>query len=104
MLNYWGWEPGDRVEMMEKNKKLKVQETRYEDPTKNFAYELPRVMNPYKHSRKSSRDETYHMFVAKTSSAKNPVIVRIFSADGKLKFERTFRRPYSFDPSKPAGE
>ena len=49
-LNYWGWEPGDTVEMLEKTRKLKVEETRYEDPVKNFAYELPRVMNPYKHS------------------------------------------------------
>lgn len=101
MLNYWGWEPGDTVEMYEKGKKLKVENTRYEDPTKNIAYELPRVMNPYKHSSKSSRDVTYHMYAAKTSSAKTPVTVRVYAADGRLKFEKTFQRPYSFDPSKP---
>lgn len=100
MLNYWGWEPGDRVEMTEKNKKLKVQETQYEDPTKNFAYELPRVMNPYKHSRKSSRDVTYHMFVAKTSSPKTPVHIKIYAADGSVKFEQLFQRPCPFEPDK----
>ena len=101
MLNYWGWEPGDMVEMTEKGKKLKVEATRYEDPTKNVAYELPRVMNPYKHSSKSSKDVTYHMYVAKTSSAKTPVTVSIFAADGSLKYEEVFERPGSFDPSKP---
>ena len=98
-LNYWGWEPGDRVEMYEKNKKLKVEETRYEDPYKNFAYELPRVMSPYKHSSKASKDVTYHMYTAKASSAKTPVTVKIFGADGSLKFEQTFSRPCAFDPS-----
>lgn len=100
MLNYWGWEPGDSVEMTEKGKKLKVEATRYEDPTKNFAYELPRLMSPYKHSHGNAKDATYHMYVAKTSSAKTPVTVRIYSADGHLKFEETFQRPYTFDPSR----
>ncbi len=100
MLNYWGWEPGDRVEMIEKNKKLKVQQTQYEDPTKNFAYELPRLMNPYKHSRKSSKDVTYHMFVAKTSSPKTPVQIKIYAADGSVKFEQTFQRPCPFEPDR----
>ena len=100
-LNYWGWEPGDYVEMYEKARKLKVEATTYEDPSKNFAYELPRVMSPYKHSSKSSKDITYHMFVAKTSSPKTPVTVRIFSAGGELKFERVYERPRTFDPSKP---
>lgn len=99
MLNYWGWEPGDTVEMFEKGRKLSVEATRYEDPTKNIAYELPRVMNPYKHSSKSSRDVTYHMYVAKTSSARAPVTVRIYASDGSLKFEQIFERPGAFDPS-----
>ncbi|MBQ9463150.1 MAG: calcineurin-like phosphoesterase C-terminal domain-containing protein [Bacteroidales bacterium] len=99
MFNYWGWEPGDRVEMYEKGKRLKVENTGYEDPVKNFAYELPRVMNPYKHSRKSSRDITYHMYGTKTSSAKTPVTVRVYAADGTLKHEETFQRPYPFNPS-----
>ena len=100
-LNYWGWEPGDYVEMYEKARKLKVEATTYEDPSKNFAYELPRVMSPYKHSSTSSKDITYHRFVAKTSSPKTPVTVRILSAGGELKFERVYERPRTFDPSKP---
>ena len=101
MLNYWGWEQGDRVEMFEKGRQLTVEATRYEDPVKNFAYELPRLMNPYKHSTKSVRDVTYHMYVAKTRSPKTPVTVRIWSADGTLKYEESFERPGTFDPSKP---
>ena len=103
-LNYWGWEPGDRVEMFEKNKKLKVEETRYEDPAKNIAYELPRVMKPYKHSEKKSVDMTYHMFTAKTSSAKTPITVRIYDADNRLKSEQVYERPRLFDPSKPEAQ
>ena len=99
LFNYWGWEPGDRVEMYEKGKRLKVENTGYEDPVKNFAYELPRVMNPYKHSKKSSRDVTYHMYGTKTGSAKTPVTVRVYGADGALKYEETFARPYPFNPS-----
>ena len=103
-VNYWGWEPGDSVEIYEKGKKLKVSETRYEDPAKNFAYELPRVMSPYKHSSKRPKDVTFHMFVAKASSAKTPVTVRIYAADGSLKSERTFQRPRAFDPSVPEAD
>ena len=103
-LNYWGWEPGDRVEMYEKGRKLKVEDTRYEDPVKNFAYELPRVMSPYKHSSKASKDSTYHMYVAKTSSAKTPVTVKVYSASGALKQESVFQRPRPFDPSKPENQ
>lgn len=103
-LNYWGWEPGDTVEMFEKSKKLKVEETRYEDPAKNFAFELPRVMNPYKHSSKRARDSVFHMYVAKTGSKKTPVTVRIFAADGTLKFEHTYQRPRPFDPSRPEAD
>lgn len=100
-VNYWGWEPGDTVEMYEKGRRLKTEATRYEDPAKNFAYELPRVMSPYKHSRKSSSDITYHMYTAKTSSAKTPVTVRIYASDGRLKYEKTVQRPHPFDPSRP---
>ena len=100
-VNYWGWEPGDWVEMYEKGRKLKVEDTRYEDPAKNFAYELQRVMSPYKHSTKSSKDVTYHMYVAKTTSPKTDVTVRIYGRDGSLKDEKVFSRPRGFDPSKP---
>ena len=100
-VNYWGWEPGDYVEMYEKGKKLKTVETRYEDPVKNFAYELPRVMNPYKHSSKKAKDNTNHMYIAKASSATAPVTVKIYASDGRLKHEKTFTRPRAFDPSQP---
>lgn len=100
-VNYWGWEPGDYVEMYEKGRKLKVEATQYEDPAKNFAYELPRIMNPYKHSSKRPKDNTYHMFVAKASGARTPVTVRIYSAGGVLKYEECLVRPGTFDPSKP---
>ncbi len=100
-VNYWAWEPEDKVEIFEKGRSLKVEETRYEDPAKNFAYELPRVMNPYKHSSKKAKDNTFHMYAARTSSAKTPVTVRIYSSDGSLKFEKTYSRPRPFDPSKP---
>lgn len=98
-LNYWGWEPGDSVQILEKNRSLKVEATRYEDPAKTFAYELPRIMNPYKHSTPKPKDNTFHMFVAKASSAKSPVTVRIYASDGRLKFEKTVQRPIAFDPS-----
>ena len=98
-LNYWGWEPGDSVQILEKNRSLKVEATRYEDPAKTFAYELPRIMNPYKHSTPKPRDNTFHMFVARASSAKSPVTVRIYASDGRLKFEKTVQRPIAFDPS-----
>lgn len=100
-VNYWGWEPGDSVQILEKNRQLKVEATRYEDPAKTFAYELPRIMNPYKHNSPRPKDNTFHMFVAKASSAKTPVTVRIFASDGSLKFEKTIQRPRPFDPSRP---
>ncbi|MBQ4026154.1 MAG: hypothetical protein II616_00260, partial [Bacteroidales bacterium] len=63
--------------------------------------ELNRVMSPYKHSRKASKDITYHMFVAKTSSPKTDITVRIYGSGGKLKYDAVYSRPSKFDPSKP---
>lgn len=56
-------------------------------------------MNPYKHSTPKPKDNTFHMFVARASSAKSPVTVRIYASDGRLKFEKTVQRPITFDPS-----
>ena len=58
-------------------------------------------MNPYKHSSKKAKDNTFHMYAARASSAKTPVTVRIYSSDGSLKYEKTYSRPRPFDPSKP---
>ena len=58
-------------------------------------------MSPYKHSRKASKDITYHMFVAKTSSPKTDITVRIYGSGGKLKYDAVYSRPRAFDPSKP---
>lgn len=97
-INYWGWTPGDKVEMFEKGKALKVSAQKIDDPVKNFAYSLPSLVR--NEGKKNQTSKGIHMFVAKCGSASTPVTVRITDASGSVKYESTFQRPAAFDPSK----
>lgn len=98
-FNYWGEFPGDVVEMFENGKPLKVTHEPYEDPVKNFAYDVSIIENPVVHHSNKESDSCAHMYEAKTKSAKSSITVKVSDRMGNVKYEETFQRPYAFNPS-----
>lgn len=94
-VNYWGFMPGDEVQMLEDGKPLKVTRTRNEDPVHNFAYDLYMIESPRAHHSPKASASCIHMFTARAASATTPVTVRILR-DGKLLHEQTVQRPKAF--------
>lgn len=99
-VNYWGWKPGDVVEAFENGKPLKMEHKPYEDPTKNFAYDLQIIGGTVPHHKPSSKSSCFHMFEFKCSSAKTPVTIRISDSQGNILHEETLSRPAAFNPSR----
>lgn len=98
-VNYWGMYPGDTVQMFENGKELIVTNEKWEDPVKNFAYELPKLENPVAHHSGHAKDYVIHMYSAKAKTAKSPIRVVIKDSFGNIKIDQTFTRPYPFNPS-----
>ena len=95
-VNYYGWRPGDKVEMFENGKPLKVIREEYEDPVKNLAYEIPILMNPVNYHHPSKSDYCRHMFEAKARSATSTVTLRITAEDGTVRFQEDIARPQAW--------
>lgn len=98
-VNYWGWRPGDTVEAYENGKLLKMEKFDYEDPTKNFAYDLQILGGNVQHHKPSPKSACYHMYEFKCRTAKSPVTVKFLDKDGNVRFEETVQRPLPFNPS-----
>lgn len=98
-VNYWGYEPGDVVEAYESGKLLPQEHHSYEDPVKNFAYDLQILGGNVQHHKPSPKSACYHMYEFKCRTAKSPVTVMIYGKDGQMKHEQTIQRPLVFDPS-----
>lgn len=99
MVNYWAWQPGDVVELYENGRALQVENTDYEDPVNNFAYDLPCYTDPAITRGHRKNVTTMHMFCACTRSATSDVTLRILKSDGTTRFEEVIHRPIAFNPS-----
>ena len=98
-INYWGAMPGDVVKMYENGKEIVVTHEPYEDPVKNFAYDLPKVLKAVAHHSNRPKDSCAHMYQGLCKTAKSPVVIKIFDKEGNLKFEETVSRPVVYNPS-----
>lgn len=95
-VNYWGWVPGQTVEIYEDGKSLEVIKTINEDPMHNFTFDIPRLLNPPPHVHHRSTEHTQHMFRAKASSADKDITVVIKDENGKVVRTETMHRPKPF--------
>ncbi|MCQ2116066.1 MAG: calcineurin-like phosphoesterase family protein [Bacteroidales bacterium] len=95
-VNYWGWKPGETVEMIENGKMLKVKNVRHEDPVKNFAYDLPHILSPVKHHSVRPKDACNHMFEAKAATATSEVKIIVRDKEGRVLHLEILQRPKAF--------
>lgn len=93
-VNYWAWEPGDVVEILEDGKPLKVEMRRSEDPLYMLSSDLPRMAEDPRPNAACD-----HMFEARTRSAKSALTLRVTDREGRVRFEREIVRPVAFVPS-----
>lgn len=103
LVNYWAIEPGERVEMLECGKALEVVNKPMVDPLNNITFIIPRAMRSAAKKKKMKVSDTpvsttHKMFIAKASAPDTPVTVRIYAADGSLRYEQTVSRPKAFAP------
>lgn len=98
-VNFWGWRPGETVEAYENGKKLTMEKHDYEDPVKNFSYDLLVLSGTVQHHRPSAKSSCHHMYEFKCRTSNKPVTVKFLDKDGNVRFEETITRPRAFNPS-----
>ena len=98
LVNYWQQKPGDTVELYEKGKKREGQNSRIEDPTYFFAWEV-QVFHKRIDKGLHKKGGKPYVWEFQTRSAKTPVTIVIKDKDGKVLYKETFQRPIPFDPS-----
>lgn len=96
-VNYWEYQPGQRVEMYEKGRALEVEQVEDEDPLYNISHYLPALAEKPVFKKGDARVISHHMFAAKARTATAPVEIRIVDADGTVLHSETLERPKSFD-------
>lgn len=98
LVNYWHQKPGDTVELYEKGKRIEGTNSRLEDPTYFFAWEV-QVYHKKIDKGFHKKASMPYVWEFQTRSAKTPVRIVIKDKDGKVLHEETFSRPIPFDPS-----
>lgn len=97
-VNYWGYAPGQKVEIFEDGKALDVKKSNLDEPLYVITYMTPKLDGGSQPSKSNLKDrKTPHSFVATASTATAPVLVRVSDPDGKVLYEETVIRPKQFD-------
>ena len=97
-VNYWGYAPGQKVEIFEDGKPLEVEKSNLDEPLYVITYVTPALDESSVPSKSSMKDrKTPHSFVAYAATATKPVTVRVSDADGQVLYEETMERPKPFD-------
>ncbi|MEE1207376.1 MAG: calcineurin-like phosphoesterase family protein [Muribaculaceae bacterium] len=89
LINVWGWAPGWKIEVMEKERPLKVERMRSQDPFFIESCQKPQISKGIKPTKASMSP---NMFMAKARKAKTPVTVKVTDADGRV-YTQTVERP-----------
>ncbi|MCQ2115066.1 MAG: calcineurin-like phosphoesterase family protein [Bacteroidales bacterium] len=96
MVNYWCWQPGDKVEILEDGKPMEVSRIERMDPIHAFTYLAPRARRGKGAAKKKPVEKCIHMFESQANAPDSQITVRITGGDGQLKYEETLTRPKSF--------
>lgn len=97
-VNYWGYAPGQKVEMFENGKPLKVSRKDYDEPLAVITYVTPGLNEGSTASKSNAKNRrTSHTFVATASTADAPVVFRATDAEGNVVCEEEIIRPKVFN-------
>ena len=97
-VNYWGYAPGQKVEIIEDGKPLNVSLSKLDEPLYVITYVTPKLNEKSEASKSNMKDRrTPHSFVATARTATAPVTVRVTDAEGKVLYEQKLERPKEFN-------
>jgi hypothetical protein len=97
-VNYWGYAPGQKVEMLENGKPLAVKKSKLDEPLYVITYVTPKLDVSSAPSKSAMKDRrTPHSFVATAKTATSPIIIRVTDDSGNVLHEETLVRPKPFD-------
>lgn len=97
-VNYWGYAPGQKVEIFEAGKPLKVTKSNLDEPLYVITYVTPKLDDNSAPSKSAMKDrKTPHSFVATATTATAPVLVRVSDESGTVLYEETLIRPKPFN-------
>lgn len=97
-VNYWYYKPGETVEILESGKPLTVAKVKDDDPVRNVNKAVPSFKRSPKYKESHAHPHSRHMFAAKASKAKTPIVVRVRDKEGKIIYEEKLVRPKAFSP------
>ena len=97
MVNYWGLQEGDKVEMFEYGESLDVKKVSMDEPLYLITYVAPKVKKDgtIASAEQKERKNT-HLFMATAKYADSPVVVRVTDADGNIVCKDVLVRPKPF--------
>lgn len=97
-INYWGYEPGTKLEVTEDGKPLKVKSVLQDDPMFTSSLTISSFKNNRSRNRKGSYGKTtcQHMFRAKCEKDSTTVVVKATDRFGRECID-SILRPGSFD-------
>lgn len=96
LVNYWMYREGQKVEVYEDGKPLEVTKVNYEDPLFNLSYYIHAFSGRHPVAPKQNKPINRHAFVAKASTRKGDVLVKVLDKDGKVIHEENVKRPKAF--------
>ena len=94
-VNYWGDEPGAKLEILEDTTKLKVRPILQDDPTNTIAVAVHKFRTNRGKKPNVSKNTCQHMFRAKCQKDSSMVIIRATDRFGRI-YTDTLRRPVPF--------
>ena len=97
-VNYWGYAPGQKVEIIENGVPLAVQKSKLDEPLYVITYITPKLNENSTPSKSAMKDRrTSHSFVATAKTATSPITVRVTDSEGNVICEETMVRPKEFN-------
>lgn len=87
-INYWGYEPGTKIEIFENGKRLRVRKVMQADPLYLTAWTAPWVARSVKKPR-VLRNSCHHLFRAQRNDLKSTIRVKVTSPFGQC-YEEVF--------------
>lgn len=95
-VNYWGDEPGAKLEIFEDSMKLKVRPILHDDPSYTIAQAVFRFMTNRSKKPNVSKNACQHMFRAKCQKDSTMVVISAKDRFGRI-YTDTLRRPVPFN-------
>lgn len=97
-VNYWGYAPGQKVEIFEDGIPLAVEKSLLDEPLYVITHVTPQLNESSAPSKSNMKDrKTPHSFTAFATTATKPVTVRVSDAEGNILYEENLERPKAFN-------